>query len=254
MIRPLIAAALTLLLSLPALAQSPADISAKLDKASPATLAAIAKLLADPAPAPKPEPVLPPGDDDLIVVTQANLVVDAPQVTAAVKAGVSGTFQILAYPPQVKPEPGKPWKPVAPRAFKLVLTEQGLPDPVDPPKPDDPPVVVPITDTGLRALIVYDNDTKQKLPRGQLAIIDSSTLRTKLSASCTKTPEGVPEWRIVPSTVAFNADQPIWQKLMAVPRPSLPWLLFTDGKKTDSIPLPATEADVLKIVDKYKGQ
>ncbi len=161
------------MLAAPALAQSPADLAAKLDKASPATLAAIAKLLEEPAP--KPEVVLPPGEDWEIAVLGNDLVVDLPPIVAVIRAGIYGPFQIIAEPPPYKPEVGKPYKPTKARRFVVTVTESDLPipPPVPPtpeppgPGPNPPPVPVP---AGKRNLLIIHESTKDTPAFGGMVV------------------------------------------------------------------------------------
>lgn len=106
----------------------------------------------------------------------------------------------------------------------------------------------PISDPGLRVLITFDAESKASLPRPQLATIDSNSLRAYLDAHCAKDAGGTPEWRIVPHVTTFSADEPIWQKLMALPRKSEPWLTAGNGRTGFSGPLPADEAATLAII------
>lgn len=109
----------------------------------------------------------------------------------------------------------------------------------------------PIPDIGFRVLITYSNDSKSSLSRDQLAIIDSSDLREWLDAHCVKDAQNVPEWRIWASEIQTNPDQPIWQKLMGLERKSEPWITISTGRTGFSGPLPANEAETIKLLEKY---
>lgn len=137
-------------------------------------------------------------------------------------------------------------RPVIVAKIQEVINELGA----RPPPPGPGPGPAPITDTGLRVLIVYDVNGKARLPREQMALLDSPTLRAYLDAHCTKNGT-VPEWRIVPTDTVFNADQPIWQKLMAQPRAGDNWLVVTNGKGAESVALPANEDAALALIGKY---
>lgn len=126
-----------------------------------------------------------------------------------------------------------------------------VPDPVPPDVDPNPP---PVVDTGFRVLIVFDNSSKASLPREQLAAIDSLDLRAYLNSHCIKAANGAPEWRITAATTQFSDDQPIWKKAMALPRTSLPWLVVSNGKEGESIPLPANEAALMEVITKYGGK
>lgn len=110
----------------------------------------------------------------------------------------------------------------------------------------------PIADPGLRVLITYPEATRDTLPAGQRAILDNSELRGWLDAHCVKT-GGVPEWRIAPDNEIFGADQPIWQKLMALARGKGAWLLVSTGKSGVNEPLPADLSALQAILNRYGG-
>lgn len=109
----------------------------------------------------------------------------------------------------------------------------------------------PIPESGFRVLITYDNASKGSLPRDQLAILDSTDLRAWLDAHCIKDAQNAPEWRIWASEMQVNPDQPIWQKLIGLPRKSEPWITISTGKTGFSGPLPANEAETIKLLEKY---
>jgi hypothetical protein len=116
--------------------------------------------------------------------------------------------------------------------------------------PVNPPAPVVVTDSGLRVLVTYPVDGKSLLPREQMALIDSVSFRAYLDDHCAKA-GGVPEWRIVPDDAEFEADQPVWQKLMAVPRASSAWLVVVNGSRGESAPLPTNEAAALELIGRY---
>lgn len=109
----------------------------------------------------------------------------------------------------------------------------------------------PIPDQGFRVLITYSNASKPSLSKDQLAIIDSSDLREWLDSHCIKNAQSVPEWRIWASEIQVNPDQPIWQKLMGLERKSEPWIIISTGRSGYSGPLPANEAETIKLLEKY---
>jgi hypothetical protein len=141
---------------------------------------------------------------------------------------------------------------------EIVIGTPEPPVPPVPPTPPTPPVPPappsPISDIGLRVLITYSEATKGALPREQLAILASTQLRTYLDAHCVKDAAGDPEWRIIPVTTSFNDDQPIWKKVMALPRGADTWLVVSDGKTGESIPLPPNEPALMEVLKKYEGK
>lgn len=109
----------------------------------------------------------------------------------------------------------------------------------------------PIPDQGFRVLITYSNSSKSSLPKDQLAVLDSTDLRAWLDSHCIQNAQSVPEWRIWASEIQVNPDQPIWQKLMGLERKSEPWIIISTGVTGYSGPLPANEAETIKLLEKY---
>jgi hypothetical protein len=110
-----------------------------------------------------------------------------------------------------------------------------------------PVVVPPVPGANAKVLITYDANNKDKLPRAQMAILDGTALKNFLDAKV-----GKGNWRIVPDTAVFNADQPGWAAIMAKPRTSPNWLYVQNDSSADSIPLPANEADAEAEIARFK--
>lgn len=114
------------------------------------------------------------------------------------------------------------------------------PSPVDPTVPVNP---VDVAVDGPRLLIVEEFDQRGRLPASQIDIFVSAAVREAIESRGGQlrildqnTPaEGAPEW--------FRAA-------LALPRQSLPWLVWSDGRTGYSGPLPATEAELLKRIGK----
>jgi hypothetical protein len=159
---------------------------------------------------------------------------------------------------------GKPGRYVA---MVFVLTEDGLdqgqhfvtigPSPPEPPPgpqpppgpgPVVPPGPPPITDGGLRVLIVYDEAAKASMTKDQLYALASPKLRDFMDANCVKV-NSRPEWYIVDKGEKFEG-QPIWQKAMALPRPSLPCFVVSNGKAGEVLPL-KSDVDALAVIQRY---
>lgn len=108
-----------------------------------------------------------------------------------------------------------------------------------------PAVVAPLSDPGFRVLITHRPD-KASLPKGQASIIESADIRILLDSKCP--PNG---WHIWPSNTKVEADQPEWQRAMALVKDP-DWLIVSNpGKGGFSGKLPATEAEVLAILKRY---
>ena len=111
----------------------------------------------------------------------------------------------------------------------------------------------PIPDVGTRVLITYNEPTRDQLPQAQKDILVSREIRDRLDAICVKNSAGDPEYRIVPATARFGTDQPIWQRMMAVPRAKPEWLVVADGRRGVSTELPPDETALLKVLAPFGG-
>lgn len=108
----------------------------------------------------------------------------------------------------------------------------------------------PIAEAGYHVLIVYDNATKESLPKPQIAALDSRELRDWLKAHCDKMPDGTQGWQIVPSIAQFADDQPMFKASMAK-RPSDLCVIVSNGKTGTAAPFPADEAALMTLLNKY---
>lgn len=109
-----------------------------------------------------------------------------------------------------------------------------------------PVVVPPVPGANVKVLITYDANREGSLPRPQMALIQSTALRTWLDAKV-----GKGNWRISPDTNVFNADQPVFQKLAAQPRQSPNWLYVANDAAAEGVPLPADEAAAEAEIGRY---
>lgn len=177
-----------------------------------------------------------------------------PGTTHHVECRATYTIRVFTPDPAAPSDPTKAKLtelPLPPYVYTAAIVRKPAPGPV-PPGPNPPgPTPPPIVEAGLRVLVVYDANAKATLPRAQMALIDSPTFRGWLDAHCARAKDGTPEWRIVPDITIFNADQPVWQKAMAVPRHGLPWLVVSNGEAGESVPLPADEQAALALIAKY---
>lgn len=129
------------------------------------------------------------------------------------------------------------------------------PDP-KPPDPIPPTPPAPIPEAGFRVLILYESDPSNvaKLNQSQMVALNGQAVRSYLSSKCIKV-NNQPEWRFFDKDGVFakNAD-PIWQKAMARPRTSVPWVIISDGKTGHEGKLPETGDEILALLKKYGGQ
>ena len=129
------------------------------------------------------------------------------------------------------------------------------PGPTPPIPPDPTPDTIPIPLDGFRVLIVYEQKDLAKLPKEQVSILTSQTIRQYFNLKCVKGADGkTPESRIWDKDTDVSADSEHWRKALARPRTGLPWILISTGKTGYEGPLPANVDDTLKLLKKYGGE
>jgi hypothetical protein len=105
-----------------------------------------------------------------------------------------------------------------------------------------------------RCLIVYESADLSKLPPAQLTAITSAAVRDYLNAHCVAGPDGkTKEWRVWDQNVNTANESPMWQKVMARSRASVPWIVIGNGTSGYEGPLPQTTDAVLALLRKYGG-
>ena len=105
------------------------------------------------------------------------------------------------------------------------------PGPGPPPPPPPPPLA-----KGAKFLIIEETDDRARLPRGQLEIITSQTMRRSIEAVASKT-AGVPDVRVLDDDLRVT-EQP-WAGMLQSSRSSVPWLVICSGDQCQGMPLPA---------------
>jgi len=122
-----------------------------------------------------------------------------------------------------------------------------------------PPDVIPpgpILKQGVRVLIVYDADTKQRLPASQRNMLMSITFRDYLDSVCVKGSTGQADARMYGSDVAglIGPDQPELREMAKLERKSLPWIVVSPGKGTVGFSglLPLDEAATKALIERYR--
>ncbi len=127
--------------------------------------------------------------------------------------------------------------------------------PVPPTPPPVPPGPAPIPGDGLRVLIVYESADLSKLPKDQLNVLYSQSVRGYLDTHCAKGADGkTPEWRVWDQNVPTGAEAKAWQDAMARKRDTLPWLIVSNGKSGYEGPLPPNTDAMLRTLQTYGGQ
>lgn len=128
------------------------------------------------------------------------------------------------------------------------------PKPKPKPKPDEPPAPTPAT--GLRVVMVYESSAP--LTREQQAVIYSPAVSEYLTRKCVKSAAGHPEWRRWDRDIVLAASEsPTMRALWTDTKPklgALPQLLIVNDAAGQLYPLPATEADALKLLKQYGGE
>lgn len=126
------------------------------------------------------------------------------------------------------------------------------PGPTPAPPTPTPPSPAPMPATNLRVLFV--TESSKTLPSGKLAAMKAKSVRDYLNAKCDT--EGMTKaWRV------FDKDQPfaastkggVWQDAIARGQKELPWVVISNGKKGFEGPVPASDAELLKLLQEYGG-
>lgn len=131
---------------------------------------------------------------------------------------------------------------------------------VTPPTPD---VVPPTPDTnkapvpdlpGFRVLMIYESGAlPPTVPKEQHEIPYLPTVRDWLSKNTTPD-NGWAGWRVGDPDTGVAQGGEIWQKLLGVPRNSVPWVVINNGDKNRgySGPMPANAEAFMKLVEGLK--
>src|SRR5581483_8232697 len=107
----------------------------------------------------------------------------------------------------------------------------------------------------LRVLIVYESSTLSQLPKAQAGILTDGNLRAYLTSHCVTGADGkTADWRIWDKDVNTAAESPVWQRVMARPKASIPWIVIGDGSAGFEGALPADSVSPLALVQKFGGQ
>lgn len=168
--------------------------------------------------------------------------------TATVVTAQTGRYQLVAYT-AIGDVPSEP------AVVSIVVGAAPPPVPPNPPTPPNPPA--PLPTSGLRVLVIEQNDARDELPRDKQRVLESirvGELRDYLDSVCAKV-GATAEWRIVDQGDSLQFESPIWQQAREVARPAgLPWVLVSNGTSGEQAPLPSTEAEFKALVAKYAGK
>lgn len=139
--------------------------------------------------------------------------------------------------------------------IRVVLDVDSGTAPQPPPKPIDPDVPVitpPIDGDGFKVLIVYEAMDTNGMTKDQSNAVYGKAMRDYLNAKCATGSDGrTKEWRIFDKDTDTSAAPPQWAKAMKRERKSVPWIVVSNGKTGFEGPLPATEAAIMELLNKY---
>lgn len=136
------------------------------------------------------------------------------------------------------------------------LTLGGGPGPGPDPTPDPDPGPSP-GPSGLQVLILEETADRPSLPESQLAILASPQIRAYLEQHADD------RWLIVDDDLTDQqlseaewSDEWIaaYEQAKDLSDGKRPWLLVTNGEAGASMPLPATVAETLAVLNKYGGE
>jgi hypothetical protein len=124
--------------------------------------------------------------------------------------------------------------------------------PPTPPTPVDPEVPALIDGDGNKVLIVYEAMQTDSLTKAQYNAVFGKEMRDFLDSKCAVGSDGkTKEWRIFDKDVDMKLSPPQWSKAMKRERKSIPWIIISNGKTGYEGPLPATEAEIMSLLNKY---
>ena len=108
---------------------------------------------------------------------------------------------------------------------------------------------------GTYVLMVFDDATKNALPKDQQPILFGTVMRQYLNATCGLGPDSKTHtFRIWEDKQNPEGDDPPWLKAMARPRKSLPWLVVQGPGGWFEGPLPADVAATQAIISRCAGK
>lgn len=162
-----------------------------------------------------------------------------------------GTFRVVVYC-------GGPGNTASDIATCIVTVGDPVPPGPGPgpgPTPDPDPFlgVGAAGPAGLKVLILTETSDQSKLPRGQLTILTSGTVRDYLNSHCLKE-SGRAAWRVWDRDVNPVNETALWQKAFAAAnKAAVPQILIGDGNKGFSGPLPTTVDETMKLLIRFGG-
>lgn len=166
-----------------------------------------------------------------------------------VEAAGTGRVELLIVPKGAASEAD-----VIRRTLDVDAGQGPQPPPTPTPTPTPTPQPIPGA-TGLRVLFVYESSAN--MTREQLNVLNSTAVRAYLNAHCAKDAKGRAEWRSWDKDVDASKESDVWRRLWAATKPNLgplPQVVVVTDQAGETFPLPATEADLLALLQRYGGK
>lgn len=134
----------------------------------------------------------------------------------------------------------------------IKVIPSGDPEPPPDPTPEPPPPQPdnPLPGTGLKVLLIEEQEQRATIPKEQDAIFTSAIVRDYMDMHCVKDASGVPEWRLLDKNTTFSSENQ-WKKALSLPRTKDWWVVISNGKNWESRELPANVNDMMTLLKKY---
>lgn len=161
---------------------------------------------------------------------------------AVITAKAAGNCELLIVPEGVADESG------------VVRTNLAVMGARPPPAPA-PPDVTPTPSPTKEFRVLFFCERQGNLNQNQLTIWNSTKIRKYLDGKVVKGDKG-PDYRFFDQHQDVSKDSQTIQDMVAASKPfkNLPCVVIFDGQKGTSYPFPATEADMLNLLQKAGGQ
>lgn len=115
-----------------------------------------------------------------------------------------------------------------------------------------PEAKVPVS--GNYLLIVRDPEAVPAPPQSQLDIPNSADVRDWVNANCAKGQDGNAKFRVATKASTFADDDPTWDQLMAVSRPSDNSVLLDHDGRVYTQAMPSDPKSLVTWLNKYGGK
>ena len=140
--------------------------------------------------------------------------------------------------------------------FELAIGPTPVPPPPGPgPGPLPPnPLGPPIPGAGLKVLISYEADEVASYASTVRSQLFSSPMRVTLNGLVGRDTANQPMIRVLDKDTTCPLGQPnMWCLALGRPRTALPWIIISNSTTGYEGPLPTTEAETIKLIERYKN-